>query len=234
MATETGHRDPALFWKYGIVIKRSHFEKSMLGNFFHDNETTVMTVVSRINFSLRGGGGIVLSIVMATQLQLWWVLLKVQRLCIINPLEPVQGSQVVQLDIISFPTQTVSAVHLLMVESCWFIRPKLCRVSQGTSSLTLFLPVVFCVYNTGFLLKSGFFCCHLFTVWGIWSGDINVYFVYLYKQSYGPFGVPDVEFWEHSSCVFWICFCWSVFVLTWFCFGWNGDALVVAWTCVTD
>lgn len=27
----------------------------MLGNFFHDNETTVMTVVSRINFSLRGG-----------------------------------------------------------------------------------------------------------------------------------------------------------------------------------
>lgn len=76
-----------------------------------------------------GGGGIVLSIVMATQLQLWWVWLKVQRLCIINPLDPVQGSQVVQLDIISFPALTVPAVHLLMVESCLFIRAKLCRVS---------------------------------------------------------------------------------------------------------
>lgn len=55
------------------------------------------------------------SIVMATQLQLWRVWLKVQRLCIINPLDPVEESQVVQPETILFPAQTVPAVRLLMV-----------------------------------------------------------------------------------------------------------------------
>lgn len=67
-----------------------------------------------------------------------------------------QPSQVVQPDTILFLAQTVPAVHLLMVESCWFIRAKVCRLSRGRAVQPCLIPVRFCVYKTGFLLKSGF------------------------------------------------------------------------------